>query len=201
MSEFSFYLRLKWYIVFCTHLIAPSMKIHHKILGLWITVADFTLVTVWVPGHLFWDIAILLKKFNWNQKNLCKDMFTLFFCRSSSSSFSSSAGAVSKGWRSTTGDRQGRVMGGGRVIVQFRGIRGLFSMHAMGLAGSKLLWCTEWTARSAIGYVRRLHAWNQISTALPMDCRLSDATRNSGHWWQLTFRIHQWRHLGDVLGQ
>ena len=39
----------------------------------------------------------------------------------------------------TTGDLQGLVMGGGLVIVQFLGINGLFSMQAIGLAGSKLL--------------------------------------------------------------
>ena len=39
-------------------------------------------------------------------------------------------------------------MGGGRVMVQFRGIIGLFSMQAIGLAGSKLLWWTEWAGRS-----------------------------------------------------
>ena len=34
-------------------------------------------------------------------------------------------------------------MGGGRVMVQLRGTDGLFSMQSSGLAGSKLLWCTE----------------------------------------------------------
>ena len=39
----------------------------------------------------------------------------------------------------TTGDLQGLVIGGGLVIVQFLGISGLFSMQAIGFAGSKLL--------------------------------------------------------------
>ena len=38
-----------------------------------------------------------------------------------------------------TGDLQGLVIGGGLVIVQFLGMSGLFSMHAIGFAGSKLL--------------------------------------------------------------
>ena len=37
------------------------------------------------------------------------------------------------------------MIGGGRVMVQFLGTEGLFSIQARGLAGSKLLWCTELT--------------------------------------------------------
>jgi hypothetical protein len=64
----------------------------------------------------------------------------LTFANSSSDCWSAEAGgALSRGGRRTTGDRQGRVIGGGRVMVQLRGISGLFSMQPTGLAGSKLL--------------------------------------------------------------
>ena len=65
----------------------------------------------------------------------------LFTLASSSSACwrAEAGGALSSGGRSTTGERQGRVMGGGRVMVQLRGISGLFSIQPIGLAGSKLL--------------------------------------------------------------
>ena len=36
------------------------MKIHHKILGLGISVTDLALITVWIPCHFLWDISVLL---------------------------------------------------------------------------------------------------------------------------------------------
>ena len=45
-------------------------------------------------------------------------------------------------------------MGGGLVMVQLRGTDGLFSMQAIGLAGSKLLWWTLATGEPEIIHVK-----------------------------------------------